>query len=429
MTAMASKKTPSSERKVIIVGAGCTGCALAQGLKKLGIPSVIYEARSSSGATREWDMGLHWAFPVLEQLLPSEIFTRFQSVQVDPSYPVDHLETLRFQNGATAEIMNSFSMKNLYRVHRNRLRSLLAESLDIRERTALETISYSPDQQTVTAHLSDGTTDTSIFLIGADGPKSSVRNILLGSEAAKITTMDYASTMCYTTYSRSQALTLRSPPHHPLWQSAPHPAGFSSALGLHNAPDPEKPENWVFFHYISFPEPASLINTKTKTEHALHQKELAAQFADPIRSAFEWMPKDNERVWYGKLNYWDPGEKGHRWDNYQGRITLAGDAAHPMTFHRGQGLNHALTDSLRLCEAIQKVWQGNNGFDDQELSTVEDRETAISSYEEEMIARGGEEVRVSAMNTAMLHDWKKVVQSPFMKRGVQAVEVPRKENS
>ena len=34
----------SSMEKVIIVGAGCTGCALGQGLKKAGIPCVIYEA-------------------------------------------------------------------------------------------------------------------------------------------------------------------------------------------------------------------------------------------------------------------------------------------------------------------------------------------------------------------------------------------------
>ena len=75
------------------------------------------------------------------------------------------------------------------------------------------------------------------------------------------------------------------------------------------------------------------------------------------------------------------------------------------------------------------MWPGHNGFDGQELTTIEDRQTTITPYEQEMIARGGEEVRVTPMNTAMLHDWEKVSQSPFMKRGVQAVEVARKENS
>lgn len=129
------------------------------------------------------------------------------------------------------------------------------------------------------------------------------------------------------------------------------------------------------------------------------------------------MPDDNENVWYGKLNHWDPGEKGHRWDGREGRVTLAGDAAHPMTFQRGQGLNHALTDSLKLCEAITKAWRGEVGGKGGFVGT-EERAAAIDAYETEMIARAGEEVRLSAKNTAMLHDWEQVLQSPVFQKGV-----------
>jgi hypothetical protein len=35
-----------------------------------------------------------------------------------------------------------------------------------------------------------------------------------------------------------------------------------------------------------------------------------------------------------------------------------------------------------------------------------------------MKARAGDEVRISVMNTTMLHDWAKVLESPVMKAGL-----------
>ncbi len=104
-----------------------------------------------------------------------------------------------------------------------------------------------------------------------------------------------------------------------------------------------------------------------------------------------------------------------------GRITLAGDAAHPMTFQRGQGLNHAITDSLRLFEAIQKFW--DNG---QKGIALEKRADAVSGYEKEMVARSGEEVRLGEKNSKMLHDWDMVMQSPAVTKGMGALRDEKK---
>jgi hypothetical protein len=41
-------------------------------------------------------------------------------------------------------------------------------------------------------------------------------------------------------------------------------------------------------------------------------------------------------------------------------------------------------------------------------------------YEEEMKKRAGEEVRLSVLNTTMLHDWAKVIESPVFKAGLKA---------
>jgi hypothetical protein len=42
---------------------------------------------------------------------------------------------------------------------------------------------------------------------------------------------------------------------------------------------------------------------------------------------------------------------------------------------------------------------------------------AISEYEAEMIPRGQREVEFSVSNALMVHDWKKLMESPIMKVG------------
>jgi hypothetical protein len=45
---------------------------------------------------------------------------------------------------------------------------------------------------------------------------------------------------------------------------------------------------------------------------------------------------------------------------------------------------------------------------------------AIDAYETELKARGGEEVKLSEINTRMLHDWEKVLESPLFTAGMTA---------
>lgn len=54
-------------------------------------------------------------------------------------------------------------------------------------------------------------------------------------------------------------------------------------------------------------------------------RKKAQTLAEPVRSAFSWIP-DDTRVNKADISYWI----SEPWDNRQGRITLVGDAAHPM---------------------------------------------------------------------------------------------------
>ena len=70
---------------VVIVGAGIVGLALAQSLKREGIPFRLYErdphlhVRASG-----WGISIDWAHPTLEYCLGSSFSQALHSAQVDP---------------------------------------------------------------------------------------------------------------------------------------------------------------------------------------------------------------------------------------------------------------------------------------------------------------------------------------------------------
>lgn len=55
-------------------------------------------------------------------------------------------------------------------------------------------------------------------------------------------------------------------------------------------------------------------------------KEIAQSLAEPWRSSILWIPDDTEIPPPSNVSYWPMVE----WDNKNGTITLAGDAAHPL---------------------------------------------------------------------------------------------------
>ena len=398
------------DKPVLIVGSGTAGLALAQGLKKAGIRCIVFEKNASQHRERDWNMGCHWGAPVLRSLMPDDWWSRIQSVQVDPHVPTKELDTLKWLHGETGETMAAFTFGPFYRLRRSKLRDLLSQGLDIRYDKRLSNITYSDDGKHVTAHFADGTSETASFLVGADGARSTTREVLLGPELGGINRIPYAATFVQRKFTKEQALFLRS--FHPLFLASAHPNNNFAFFGMQDAADPEDPSSWTFFFYISW---RSSLEEQDKTkdwtdkQRLAQQKELAKHFCDPWKSAYEWTP-DDAPVWYMGLTDWDPGAEGHAWDNQAGRVTLMGDACHPMTYQRGQGLNHSLTDAGKLRDALVRMRDGGN------------RESEIRAFEEEMVKRGGTEVRDGTANTVLLHDWERVKLSPLFTKGMKKTD-------
>lgn len=80
---------------------------------------------------------------------------------------------------------------------------------------------------------------------------------------------------------------------------------------------------------------------------------------------------------------------------------------------RGQGLNHSITDAGVFVKTLVSKYSVAS-------PTPSVQSEAVDEYEAEMKARAGEEVRLSVLNTTMLHDWQKVLSSPVFKGGLNA---------
>lgn len=80
------------------------------------------------------------------------------------------------------------------------------------------------------------------------------------------------------------------------------------------------------------------------------------------------------------------------------QITLLGDAAHPMSPFKGQGANQALLDALALARGIAKGCQVASKW-----KAVGIRKTVLTEFETEMLARSAVKVKDSANAAAYLH--------------------------
>jgi len=92
---------------------------------------------------------------------------------------------------------------------------------------------------------------------------------------------------------------------------------------VQDVPDPDKPETWAFQVGSSWlgQRDASLSNE----ERLANVKSAASHLSEPFRSAHLWMP-DDTIVNTDPIAYWVPTQFEIR----EGRITLCGDAAHPL---------------------------------------------------------------------------------------------------
>ncbi|KAJ4989714.1 hypothetical protein SVAN01_04744 [Stagonosporopsis vannaccii] len=397
--------------RVLIIGAGPAGCALAHGLKKAGIGFRIFDKGEDVYRHRHWAFTLGWARPYLLGLLPDNVGSRLDTCAVDPSIDCTAIgeDRIVLYNGQTREEAFAFPIPRAKEMNIRKLRILLAESLDVQYGKKFSRYEMVQDGG-VRAFFEDGSNEEGDIVIGIDGAGSKVRQCLIDHGATQ-ETLPFALMNFNASYTKEQAIFVKE--HlHPLVDIAIHPAGHYIRANVLDMVDLDNPTTWTFQILSTWP----LKNVEDYDNDTDRLKRLKAHvardgWAEPYKSVIAWIPEDTP-VLKDQLKIW----KTQPWDNHGGRVTLCGDAAHAMTFHRGQGANNAFFSAHSLVEALKSVKDGT--------ATLKE---AITSYDENILKRGANEVQISKAQSFFTHDWPNFINSPVMTLGTKPSHAAKTE--
>lgn len=170
-------ESPAVQR-VLVVGAGVTGLMLSLGLAEKGVGVVLVEQHTELGGIGH---GITLQGNALKAFAAVGIYDKL----ADKGFPFSHLRMRTVTGDVIAEIptppMGGPDLPGTMGALRSDLADVLAEDVvaagvDVRLGTTITGIDDHGDS--VTATLSDGSTETVDLLVGADGIRSSVRAML-----------------------------------------------------------------------------------------------------------------------------------------------------------------------------------------------------------------------------------------------------------
>lgn len=258
------------------------------------------------------------------------------------------------------------------------------------------------DEQTITAHFLDNTTSTGTLIVAADGANSDVRQTIFPTGEGASQQVPYGGVNMHVKYNDAGIALFLRKSLSPIQAIGVHPKGYWLWLSVQEVSESDKPEDWTFQLQWTWNQGAETASLAELDLEKL-QAEAELSFAEPFKTAWTKIPPST-RVPANRISTWPP--KLIPADVFKGKVAILGDAAHAMTFHRGQGMNHGIADAVKMVQVLESVHKGEKVLAE-----------AVKEYEDEMIVRAGEEVKVSKMNTEMMHDWDKFKGSPFMQRG------------
>ncbi|THU96336.1 FAD/NAD(P)-binding domain-containing protein [Dendrothele bispora CBS 962.96] len=381
-------------------------------MKKLGIPCSVFEQDAAIDAReRDWSFGVYWAQSRLGECLPEGVDETYllENVQVD-KYIADEDAFIPCLNGVTGELTSKIPTPFSIRLQRRKFIKLLSQGIDIHYGKQLTDIKT--EGGFVTASFEDGTKEEGRLLVGCDGAKSKVRNFLLGPEKGALRQLPFMHNAAVTTLPAETALAIRK--MHRRNMFATHPNGSFLWISVQDCSNAD-PSKWSFMFLQTWTNPISggakatepLVDLATRPEIVQDMRNRAKVFAESFSSLWQTIP-DDAPAWHGRVSDW-PTEP---WDN-RGAVTLAGDAAHPMTYHRGQGLNNAISDAASLLHALL------DHYPPSDTSSSLPFAEALKVYESEVWERGREAVLSSAQNTVMMHDWDRLLQCDTLRIGIK----------
>jgi hypothetical protein len=128
-------------------------------------------------------MAIHWSLDRLEKILPPEVFGKLPLISCNPAVPIEAGGLYPIIQAETGSILTGVPYDKGLRVSRSRMRALCTEGVEVQYGKNLVDVAFNESGQGVVATFSDGTVVPGSVIIGADGPRSKVREFAMGSAA------------------------------------------------------------------------------------------------------------------------------------------------------------------------------------------------------------------------------------------------------
>jgi salicylate hydroxylase len=314
-------------RSVAVVGAGLGGLTAAIALRQRGFDVTVYEQAPQLG---EIGAGIQLSPNAMRVLMGLGLDKAFEAIAFEPNRHI-------VRQWKTGNIVSATQMKGVFRAqynagyfgaHRADLHAVLQQALPAEcVRLNARCTGVTQTSGKATMHFSDGTTADADVVIGADGIRSEVRGSLFGPDAPRFT-------------------------GHIVWRGLVPSSALPKGLIEPDMTAWLGPKGTMVHYYVRRGELVNWI-AHYETDWREESWSVESDWREAAEAFAGWHPSlpelfsHTERCYKWALYDRDPLP---RWTD--GRITLLGDAAHPMLPYLAQGAAQSVEDGYVLADML-----------------------------------------------------------------------------